>query len=448
MLLGTFGCKQILGLSERAADLESDSGGDDGGLAEAGPVSTITTGTKVALRYPSPDCAACMDAKCETEAKACFDDSACNPEFDCFLDCGDDGACRSRCSTFYSRTEALIDITSCRQKSCSAECASSCGNLNYDSPTCETCVRTTCCSAAAACAANAECLRLDVCHGNCLQGSTTCPPECDAQHPDGVGDYAKWLDCTQNACAQSCVAGDDWSCLDSTVVWPKPHSLDPITFSVTIVDLLTELPFAGVSFKACQRNDPSCNTPIKTGVADQNGLVEVTVPGGPQGFDGYLDLTGGDSSVGDAGTPSPIFPSMWYPAPAVIAGGWRGRAQFPAAAEVPLLATLVHTTIDPTRGHFAANTGDCNFSAAPGVSISTDVADAATKTFYFLNGNPDVTAHETDAVSAIAGFVNLPAGFVLITAKSNPANKSLGQQQFTIRAGTFTTSSFAPQPRN
>ncbi len=82
------------------------------------------------------------------------------------------------------------------------------------------------------------------------------------------------------------------------------------------------------------------------------------------------------------------------------------------------------------------------------MTFAADSADDTTKPFYFLNGNPDSSAHQTDGLSAIGGFVNLPARFVLITANSTAAGKSLGQQQFTIRAGTFTTGSFAPQPRN
>jgi len=444
VLLGAGGCKQILSLHERSGEVT----GNDGGDVEAGqtPGQMITMGTNVPLRYPSPGCAACMDSKCETEARACHADSSCDPEFDCFLDCGDDGACRSRCATYYSRTDAVIGINSCREKSCAAECATSCGNLSYSAEDCDKCVHATCCEIASACAKNPECTRLDVCRNNCLAGSTTCPPDCEAQHPDGVADFGKWNDCTQNACAQACVTGKAWSCLDTTIVWPKPRTLGTITFSVTIVDLLLEKPYARAAVKACPRNDPLCTNPSKQGVADDNGLVELTVPGGSNGFDGYLDITGGDSSGGDGGTPSPIFPAIWYPAPPIISGGWRGRVQFPSASEIPLLAALVGTTIDPTRGHFAANASDCNFSEAPGVTFAADSADMNTQSFYFLNGNPDTSAKQTDGVSGIGGFVNLPARFARITANSTVAGKSLGAQQFNIRAGTFTTSSFAPQP--
>jgi hypothetical protein len=448
-LFGLGGCKQILGLHERTAELSGDDGGevDAGGTPEAAP-PMITVGTNVPLRYPSPECAACMDAKCVTEAQACHSDSSCDPQFDCLLDCGDDGGCRSRCATFFTRTEGVVGITSCREKNCSVECATNCGSLNYSASGCDKCVHGMCCQAAINCAKNPECQRLDICRSSCLAASTTCPPECEAQHPNGADDFAKWNDCTQNLCAQACVSGNSWSCLDSTIVWPKPRTLGKIKFSVTIVDLLLEVPYAHVSAKACARNDPLCSFPIDTATADENGLVELTVPPGAKGFDGYLDLTGGDSSGGDGGNPSPIFPAMWYPSPPVLGEGWRGRRQFPSEQEIPLLAGFVGTTIDPMHGHFAANASDCNFSAAPGVTFATSLSDKGTASFYFLNGNPDMSAHATDGVSAIGGFVNLPPGFAAITGDSTAAGKPLGQVQFTIRAGTFTTGSFAPQPRN
>jgi hypothetical protein len=450
-LLFGAGCKQILGLHERSAEVSEEDGGAGGTMMQMVPEAAapmITVGTNVPLRYPSPDCAACMDAKCVQEAQACHADSSCDPLYDCFIDCGDDATCRSRCASFFSRTDAVIGITTCREKSCAAECANNCGNLNYNAPGCGGCVHNSCCQAASDCAKNPECMRLDVCRSNCLAGSTTCPPDCEAQHPDGVADYGRWLDCTQNVCGQACVTGTSWSCLDSTIVWPKPRTLGKIKFSVTVVDLLLEVPYAHCSVKACQRVDPLCANPLDKADADENGLVELTVPSGSKGFDGYLDITGGDSSGGDGGNPSPIFPSMWYPAPPIISGGWRGRIQFPSATEIPLLAGFVGTTIDPMRGHFAANAGDCNFSAAAHVTFETASADKDSTPFYFLNGNPDMSAHETDGVSAIGGYVNLVPGFVRITGNSTVANKTLGQQQFTIRPGTFTTSSFAPQPSN
>ncbi len=144
---------------------------------------------------------------------------------------------------------------------------------------------------------------------------------------------------------------------------------------------------------------------------------------------------------------------MWYPIPPIVAEGWRGSIQFISAADLPLLAAFTTVDIDPTRGHFAANAVDCNFTPAGGVaftadSIEADPGDKSIKTFYFVGGVPNIHALATDPGTAIGGFVNLPAHGTLVTATATTAgNKKLGSLLFNIRAGWFTTSSFPPVPQ-
>jgi len=387
-----------------------------------------------------------MDANCCEKANACHDDGACAAEVDCLFRCSSDGACRARCNQFYNRVDALLDTTACREKSCAAECGLSCGGLAYSVPGCDSCVQSTCCELASACAKNVECLRLDLCRSNCLPGSMSCPTECEAQHPDGRADYAPWLNCVQNTCTSSCQAGRGWACLDAPFVWPKPQVLGTITFALTVVDLQTERPFANATVKACAKLDTMCLSPIKESTTDAEGLVSLTVPAGSVGFDGYVEITGGNNGT------SPIYSAMWYPVPPIISDGWRGRLQFISAEDLPLFAIFTGVDIDPTRGHFAANATDCNFSAAGDVSFVADAQennpeDKTIKRFYFVGGVPSISATRTDPTTSIAGFVNLPARAALITATSIQAgNKQVGQLQFNIRAGWFTTSTFPPVP--
>jgi hypothetical protein len=431
-MLSAAGCKQILGLHERTESISTDGG--DAPKAAQGKCGS--------LKYPSESCATCMDTSCCAEASACHQNESCDPAYDCLNSCGDDGACRARCAAFYARTDTLLGLTSCREEKCAAECGLSCGGFGYSVPGCDQCVKSTCCAAASACAKNLECLKLDLCRTNCLYGSTTCPAECDAQYPLGTTDYAPWLVCLQNDCAAACQTGRGWQCLDAPFFWPKPKALGQITFSVTVVDLLSEQPYAGATVKACQRIDLLCANPLDETTADATGLVSLTVPSGSIGFDGYLDITGGDNGAG-----STIFPAMWYPVPPVIAGGWRGTVQFVSTADLPILGAATGAEIDPTRGHFAANADDCNFSPAGGVSFTADSADDKTKSFYFLQGLPNISATATDPANPIGGFVNLPAKLVLIRAFSAIAGgKKMGEASYGIRAATFTTSSFPPAP--
>ena len=440
-LVALSGCKQILGLHERTG-----AEPEDGGL-DAPAISRPVTGACGSLLHASADCAACMDEKCCGEATACGGDLACDPAYDCNTNCGEDAACRARCNTFFTRADTFIDVNSCRENKCGVECGVSCGGFGYNTPTCGACVKQTCCGIASDCAKNAACVRLDLCRTNCLPGSSTCPPECERTYADGVNDLAPWLDCVQNTCADACLAGRNWQCLDAKIPWLKPKSAGMMTFSMTVVEIISEKPFIGTTAKACSKLDLDCATPFDTQVTNADGYVALTAPAGSVGFDGYIQLTGGDSQGS-----GPIFPAMWYPSPSIVSPGWRGRVQFVSEASLKTLAVLTNATIDPTRGHFAAAAQDCNFAAAGGVTFDVDPAtkDDMTTVFYFVMGAPKTNATQTDAQSGgIGGYINLPAkGLTQVTARVpvNDEIKTIGAPTYIIRPGTFTTTSIPPIP--
>jgi hypothetical protein len=259
------------------------------------------------------------------------------------------------------------------------------------------------------------------------------------KYPGGTPDYSSWLACTDH-CATSCLPGQNWQCLDQPIIWPKPKGVANISFSVTFEDFLTERPFVGSMVKACGKLDFNCTNPIDQATTDQTGRVTLKVSPGLVGFDGYLDIRGGNVD----GTGSPVFPALLYPLPYVIADGWRGRNQIPSVEEFPFLAAETMTELDPARGHFAANAADCSFTLAPGVSFETDYADSASVSFYTVAGIPSPNSTVTDS-SAVGGFLNLPPGLPLIKAFSSGANgKTMGSFTFIIRAGTLTTTGLFP----
>lgn len=438
-LLATSACKQILGLHERTEDVDAGSQ-----VVASNPVA----GSCGPITHPSQACANCMDRNCCDEATACEQDPACKLEVDCLLPCGDDGACRARCTQFFNRGEALIRVSACRERSCSAECGLSCGGFGYAVPGCDTCVQSSCCDLAKACARNDDCQRLDLCLNNCLAGSNTCPGDCDSQFSAGSADHGPWVDCVQNTCHAACETGKAWQCLDAPVPWPIPKSVGDFTFSVTVVDLLSENPYVGATVRACKQLDLQCDVPIDQSVTDSTGLVSLKVPVGSVGFNGYLEVTGGDNGTG-MGADSAVFPALYYPVPPIIAPGWRGRLQFVSAGDLPILAAFTTVDVDPARGHFATNAVDCNFTNAGGVSFTADSQlanpdDPKLKGFYFVNGIPNIHATATDPLTSIGGFVNLPANSTLITATVAATGKNLGQLSYNIRAGWFTVSSFPP----
>jgi hypothetical protein len=220
-----------------------------------------------------------------------------------------------------------------------------------------------------------------------------------------------------------------------------------LTFSVTFVDFSSEQPFVGSMVMACDKLDFTCASPLAQSMTDDTGLVSLTVPSGIDGFDGYLDVTGGQV----AGTGGPVFPSIWYPVPYVVADGWRGRTLLLSMDDFEGILAATGTTPDPTRGHLALNAVDCLFGPAPGVSFTVDSADSQTVGYYLVNGVPVTTATATDA-SGIGAFGNLPVtgGARLVVAKAfagNAGGQSLGALSFIIRPGTVSTSSsFPPLP--
>ena len=428
-------CKQVLGLEERQEAIQTDAGPQ---------VIKPVVGQCGGLRHASAGCAACMDRECCEEAMACRGDPACDPAYDCNTSCGDDGVCRARCTTFFTRAPSFAEVSACRESKCRAECGLSCGGFGFLAPGCDDCVEQTCCGSAATCAQNGECLKLDVCRAGCIAGSDSCPQECEATYPSGVEDLAPLNDCVQNTCADSCRPGRNWECLDAKPPWLRPKSGGDITFSMTIVDIVGEQPFVGTTAKACSKLDLDCANPIDTQVSDATGLVSLTVRAGSVGFDGYVDLRGGDNGNGSA-----IFPAIWYSLPNIVSSGWRGRIQFVSDASLAGLAALTSATIDPTRGHFAAAAQDCNFAPAGGVTFEADSRDDKTTVFYFVGGVPKTNASQTDPLSGIGGFINLPANqLTLVTGKVTVGDtvKTIGSVTYIIRSGSFTVTSLPPMP--
>jgi hypothetical protein len=441
------GCQQILGLHERPERAEA---ADANGVGVASTVSQCG-----ALPQPSESCASCMDQHCCAQAQACAAIPACEEASDCLANCSD-ATCMAQCNLFYTLPTTLVALRACRVQNCASSCGSSCGEFVSGNSSCESCLATSCCSQGATCAANTACAQLNLCVSNCFE-AVSCPAACDTEFADGSADYATWYGCTGQQCASACQPGTNWSCLTGSNLWPQPPAEAKITFSVTFVDFSTEEPFVGSAVKACDKLDYSCSSPIDRSTTDATGLVTLSVPPGLAGFDGYLDVTGGElagtaSDAGsDAGAGAPVFPAIWYPVPYVVADGWRGRTVLVAQDEFAQLAMATGTSPDATRGQVALNAADCLFTPAAGVSFSLDSADSQTVSYYLIGGVPVTSAKATDG-SGIGAFLNVPtsapARLVVASAFSTAAGKSMGSLTFVVRPGTFTTSSlFPPLPQ-
>jgi hypothetical protein len=368
---------------------------------------------------------------------ACETDAACKPTYECLRECAPgDADCAAVCTGSYARPDTLAVLVSCASVACSKACGIGCGELTNGSTGCDACVQKNCCGENTACARDAACVELEFCNQRCLPtGSASCTTACTNLHSEGAGEYADRAACVTNACADACSSDQAWACLDHPRSWKKPPTLEPLTFSMTVVEFLSEQPYVGLTVKACGQVDLDCRAPLATATTDDAGTFSMTVPSGASGFNGYIDLSGAS-----------VYPALYYFLPPLIVGGFRGRLRLPAVSTIDLLVKAMMVDLDPSRGHLALVPWDCTLSPAPGVSFQVASADSASTPYYFRQGAPSKTATETDAAPAVGGAVNVPAGLALVRTNVVSKSQSSAELNFNVRAGTLTTAPIPPAP--
>jgi len=378
-----------------------------------------------------------MRSNCCAESTACEGDTACKAAYECVLACKPgDADCATWCLGSYSRPDALATLTACASDKCDSACGFACGELVNGSSTCDDCVKKSCCQENHDCASDEACVDIDFCSHRCLPaGSLRCATQCGMTYSEGSDKSAARSACVSANCSDACSSDHAWGCLDRPQPALKPPTLDPITFTMTVVEFVSETPYQGLSVKACARTDLDCTSPVDTGMTDTNGTFMLTVPPGPNGFDGYIDLSG-----------SNLYPTLYYFLPPVIVGGNRGKLRLPSSDTITLLAKGIGVDLDPTRGHLAMVPWDCTMSPAPGISISIDAANDGSTTFYFQNNLPSHAVTQTDSDPALGGAVNVPTGITLVRTKVESLGTVSAQYSFNIRAGTLTAGSIPPSP--
>ncbi|HEX4339682.1 MAG TPA: hypothetical protein VH062_27430 [Polyangiaceae bacterium] len=425
---GVVSCRQILGIQERKLEVETPD-------AEKPATRATECG---GFEEPSSECAKCLDEDCCDEAKGCAGDPACKAAYRCVLGCKPgDADCATWCLGSYSRPDSLAPLTACATSRCASACAPhACGALVNGSSTCDACVQANCCDENRACAGDEACVDIDFCSHRCLPtGSIRCSSDCAMTYMTGSDDSATRSACISTKCGTECSSDNAWTCLDKPQPSLKPPSLDPITFDMSVVEFLAETPYVGLTVKACSLSDLDCTSPLATTTTDDNGHLELTVPSGATGFNGFIDLSG-----------STLYPTLYYFLPPLIVGGDRGRLRLPSADTIKLLASSIKVDLDPTRGSLALVPWDCTLSPAPGVSFVIDSAGPGSLTYYFEDNLPNHGATTTAADPAIGGAVNIVPGVTRVRATVASLSTTISEFNFNIRAGTLTAGSIPPSP--
>jgi hypothetical protein len=153
---------------------------------------------------------------------------------------------------------------------------------------------------------------------------------------------------------------------------------------------------------------------------------------GGHGFNGYLEVTG-----------TGYVRYLWYFSRPLT----RSRS-FPlnsvSDGVLSYLLTQVSSTPDPTRGHLAVNTTDCQDVDAPGVKVTCDLADATSVPFYIKDGLPTASLTETQKGFALGGYFNLKAGTAVVRAIPSALGKSMAESSVIIAPKALTTMRMLP----
>lgn len=263
-----------------------------------------------------------------------------------------------------------------------------------------------------------------------------------------------------------------WRCLSAptdAVVPRAPRAR--VRFRVCDFISNCTMPVTGLQARLCDKLDIGCLNPRLTGISDTNGLIELEVPTGARGFDGYLQVftavapcfdtqVFGSAAQGllcqlapacDPSTPTeacnvPIYsPAMWFFNPPVVADQEQpiSLQLYPTAA-LPLVLDAAGGELVPGTGSVFMTVIDCDGQPASGISLEIAEYEDIADRLYFDSGVLSNTATQTDA-AGVGGFIRIPPGFVEITgvdADGVPMAK-VGVQ---ASSGFVTLTVLAPSP--
>ena len=157
-------------------------------------------------------CNVCMQASCCAEYTALGTSVAGMAYIDCINDCVNQADCQTQCIVDWPEGYVLTGLSNtCMYEHCSD--ASACnyqppacliyyGNM----PACGACVEANCCDAARACAADGDCLRIELCRElqNCDSADMDCINACREGYKPGEATFDPLFACRTGVCAVEC----------------------------------------------------------------------------------------------------------------------------------------------------------------------------------------------------------------------------------------------------
>lgn len=257
----------------------------------------------------------------------------------------------------------------------------------------------------------------------------------------GLGGCAEILDIPETSTLELAPSGP-WRCLDEPAQ-PTVPSASSATVRFQACDFISgcTAPVTGLRARLCDKLDIGCNNPRQVDIRDTGGQIELDVPTGARGFDGYLEVSTslarcydtavfGNAALGllcqlapecDIAAPTeacdvPIYsPVLWFFNPPVVADMEETiPLQLYPSASLPLVVDAAGGQLVPGTGSVFMTALDCDGQPAPGITLDiAEYEDEATP-LYFDSGVISNTVSETDT-SGVGGFIRIPPGFVEIT---------------------------------
>ncbi len=229
---------------------------------------------------------------------------------------------------------------------------------------------------------------------------------------------------------------DPWACLGR--VPPVMSMGTTVTIALAARHFSAGTPMVGLTVKACARADIMCATPQSMGTTDAMGNATLMGTAGANGFDGYIELTGG---MGD----NAVVPTRMFPNPA-LAGGMRTlNASVIPQATFALLGGILMAQLNATSGAITFGVGDCNRGPAEGASVAASPMPMGARQFYTVGGLPNTMATAT-SMSGSGGFVNVPPGDYTLTSTRVMGMARIGTVAVNVRGGYFTSVNVGPSP--
>ena len=186
-------------------------------------------------------------------------------------------------------------------------------------------------------------------------------------------------------------------------------------------------PLPDVDVYACDASDEFCSSPLAEGTTDAQGAVELVVPGA-DGWDGYLQVSGGDTMN-----------SIVYLNRPVVRTNTVLRYGIPTPASAEGFAAAAMIDYDPAQGALLAQASDCTGAWVTGLQIDVEGNDH--QPIYLYGRLPDPDAGET-LFGGLAGQASIATGRTVVNMRLD--DQIVGSRTVWTRAGWITVARVRP----